>query len=121
MNLDVRLVEEDMSVDVNMGEIYIVSDGNGQMVSNVRVSEVELLASEWVGDNNMWHQVVSIEGTTENTKVDLTPSAEQLAIFYHKDLALVAENEEGVVTVYAIGQRPLNDYIIPVTLTEVSE
>ena len=44
---------------------------------------------------------------------------EQLAIFYDKSLALVAENEGGVVTVYAIGQKPENDYTIQATITEV--
>lgn len=91
-----------------------------QAAAQVRTSEVELLAAEWVGSENIYSQVVSIDGVTENTQVDLTPSVEQLATFYHKDLALVAENEEGVVTVYAIGQKPLNDYVIQVTLTEVS-
>jgi hypothetical protein len=49
----------------------------------------------------------------------LTPSAEQLAIFHEKDLAFVTENVDGVVTIYAIGDKPLNDYVIQATLTEV--
>ena len=44
---------------------------------------------------------------------------EQLAIFYNKDLTFVTENEDGVVTVYAIGQKPTNDYTIQATITEV--
>lgn len=91
-----------------------------QAVAQVRTSEVELPANKWVGSENVYSQIVSIGGVTENTQVDLTPSAEQLIAFYRKDLALVAENEEGVVTVYVIGQKPTNDYVIQVTLTEVS-
>lgn len=87
--------------------------------AQIRTSEVELRADKWVGSENLYSQVVSIDGVTKNSQVDLTPSVEQLATFYHKDLALVAENEEGVVTVYAIGQKPLNNYVIQVTLTEV--
>ena len=49
----------------------------------------------------------------------MTPSVEQLVIFYEKDLTFVTENEGGVVTVYAIGQKPTNDYTIQVTITEV--
>ena len=52
--------------------------------------------------------------------MDLTPSVEQLAVFYDKDLTFVTENEDGVVTVYAIGQKPTNDYTIQVTITEVN-
>ena len=62
---------------------------------------------------------MEIEGVTENSQVDLTPDVQQLAIFYNKDLTFVTENEEGVVTVYAIGQKPTNDYTIQVTITEV--
>lgn len=84
-----------------------------------KIGTVELLASAWVGDDNLYSQVVTIEGVTENSQVDLTPDVEQLAIFYEKDLTFVTENEGGVVTVYAIGQKPANDYTIQVTITEV--
>lgn len=84
-----------------------------------RVADVILLASEWVGGNNFYSQVVPVYGVTEHTQVDLTPTAEQLAIFHGKDLAFVTENEGGVVTVYAIGDKPMNDYVIQATLTEV--
>lgn len=84
-----------------------------------RIANVKILADKWVGDGSPYSQVVSIEGITPNSQVDLTPSAEQLAIFYNKDLAFVTENENGVVTVYAIGQKPTNDYTIQATLTEV--
>lgn len=84
-----------------------------------KIGYVELLASGWVGEASLYSQVVAVEGVTENTQVDLTPSVEQLAVFYHKGLAFVTENDGGVVTVYAIGQKPENDYTIQVTMTEV--
>ena len=92
----------------------------GSMSQNkVRIAYVNLIAANWVGDASPYSQVVSIDGVTENSQVDLTPSVEQLVIFYEKDLGFVAENEDGVVTVYAIGQKPENDYPIQVTITEV--
>lgn len=87
--------------------------------SIAKIGNVTLLASKWVGDNNLFSQVVDVEGATENSQVDLTPSVEQLAIFYEKDITFVTENENGVVTVYVIGQKPLLDYTIQVTITEV--
>lgn len=86
---------------------------------SARISEIALTANGWNGDASPYSQVVSIDGVTENSQVDLTPSVQQLAIFYEKDLAFVTENEDGVVTVYAIGQKPMNDYTIQVTITEV--
>ena len=88
-------------------------------IPTVRISEVTLLSSAWVGTKSPYSQVVNIEGVTEYSQVDLTPSIEQLVIFYEKDLGFVTENEDGIVTVYAIGQKPENDYTIQVTLTEV--
>ena len=85
-----------------------------------KIGEVTLLASAWTGTGNLFSQIVTIDGVTENSQVDLTPNVVQLAVFYEKDLAFVTENEDGVVTVYAIGQKPQNDYTIQVTITEVA-
>lgn len=90
-----------------------------KLVSSSRIAYVTLLSSAWEGEGNLYSQVVTIDGVTKNSQVDLTPSVEQLAVFYNKDLAFVTENENGVITVYAIGQKPQNDYTIQVTLTEV--
>lgn len=87
--------------------------------NKVRIANVDLLADGWIGDASPYAQVVEIDGVTENSQVDLTPSIEQLVIFYEKDLGFVTENDDGVVTVYAIGQKPTNDYTIQVTITEV--
>ena len=88
--------------------------------SKATIGTVELLADKWVGGENLYSQIVTIDGVTENSQVDLTPSVEQLVIFYEKDLTFVTENDGGTVTVYAIGQKPTNDYTIQVTITEVN-
>ncbi len=97
---------------------YVYTE-TGVIKSLARISEVTLLASAWVGNESPYSQVVNVNGVTKNSQVDLTPSVEQLDIFHEKDLAFVTENEGGVVTVYAIGQKPQNDYTIQVTITEV--
>lgn len=101
-------------------EQFIKLLGLNTMVGpSARISEVTLLASAWVGDVSPYSQVVNIEGVTENSQVDLTPSADQLEAFRQKELTLTTKNVGGVVTVYAIGQKPTNDYTIQVTITEV--
>ena len=84
------------------------------------VSSIDLVAENWIGQASPYTQVVEIPGVTANSKVDLQPSIEQLCIFYEKDLAFVAENEDGVVTVSCVGQKPMNDYTIQITVTEVA-
>ena len=84
-----------------------------------RIANVTLLASAWKGSDNLHSQVVSIPGVTEYSKVDLLPSVEQLAIFHNKDVAFVTENEDGVVTVFVIGDKPILDYTMQAQITEV--
>lgn len=111
-------------------DIYVTNEETKEIVNNllevlesktkiVKIGYVSLLADAWEGEGGLYSQVVELDGVTENSQVDLTPSVQQLAVFYNKDLAFVTENYGGVVTVYAIGQKPTNDYIIQVTITEV--
>ena len=86
-----------------------------------KLSSVTILASKWENvAESLFAQVVTIDGVTERSKVDLLPSVEQLAIFHNKDVTFVTENEDGVVTVYAIGEKPLLDYTMQVSVTEVA-
>ena len=85
-----------------------------------KTTSIKLDKTKWVGSTSPYSQVVSIPGTTPHSQVDLTPSVEQLAIFHEKDLAFVTENEDGTITVFAIGQKPTNDYTIQATITEVN-
>ena len=85
-----------------------------------RLTNVTLRASAWKTESEGLHsQVVTVSGVTEYSKVDLLPSVEQLAIFHNKDVAFVTENEDGVVTVYAIGDKPTLDYTMQAQITEV--
>ena len=85
-----------------------------------KISEVELLASAWVSEEEKRHiQIVEPKGVTNKSQVDLTPDDQQLEVFYEKDLTFVTKNEVGTVTVIAIGQKPVNDYTVQATLTEV--
>ena len=93
------------------------SSGSGSAVS---IGEVQVLAANWVGNEAPYSQVVALAGVTEYSQVDLMPSVDQLAVFYEKDLAFMTENDDGVVTVYAIGDKPQNDYTIQVSITEVN-
>ena len=84
-----------------------------------KITTVSLKASKWTGADSLYSQVVTIDGITPYSKVDLLPSVEQLAIFHNKDVAFVTENEDGVVTVYAIGDKPTLDYTMQAQITEV--
>lgn len=115
-----------MAITAKMGDsenltakVVGVSGGSGGGTS-VRLTAITIYASRWEGTESPWSQVVSVAGVTPFSKVDLQPSVEQLDAFHMKDLAFVAENDDGVVTVFAIGDKPKNDYTIQATVMEVS-
>ena len=101
--------------------IYMPKEKEVLKLANAsEIDEVTLLASAWVSDNDKrYSQVVEIERATNKSQVDLTPDVQQLEVFYEKDVTFVTKNLSSVVTVYAVGQKPMNDYTIQVTLTEV--
>lgn len=87
--------------------------------SAVKLTQITLLADNWKGGESPYFQVVEVEDVSVNSKVDLQPSVEQLEIFHDKDLAFTTDNDGGVITVYAIGDKPSNDYTIQATIVEV--
>ena len=97
----------------------VIDEMCDEIANKLRVTTISLPSSRWVGSDNLHSQVVSIAGVTPYSKVDLLPSVEQLAIFHDKDVAFVTENEDGVVTVYAIGDKPTQDYTMQAQITEV--
>ena len=102
-------------INVQMAGPFGVAGG-----AAVKLTEISLPAANWKGAISPYSQVVEVEGVSVNSKVDLQPSVEQLEIFHDKDIAFSTENDGGVVTVYAIGDKPANDYIIQATIVEVT-
>lgn len=85
-----------------------------------RKIKINLPASAWVEDaDEEYSQVVSIEGVTPYSQIDIQITKEQLAIFREKEISFWVENENGVVTVSCMGQKPTNDYVVQATKTEV--
>lgn len=83
---------------------------------------VTLYADKWEqATDDRYYQVVTVDNATvtPTSKIDLQPDSEQLSVFHEKDLAFVTENEDGVVSVFCVGQVPQNDYTIQATVTEV--
>lgn len=104
---------------------YLSAGGSNVVQPLIRHAYIELPHSGWIeskdGANKYYQSGVTVIGTNigVNDKVDLQPDAEQLATFHQKDLAFVAENDGGVVTIYCIGQEPTQDYKLQCTVVEV--
>ena len=83
------------------------------------MSELSLRASDWTGTESPYSQVVEVSGVTANSKVDLNPTGEQLNSLATNRTILNTANDNGTVTVYAVGNKPIEDYTMQVTITEV--
>lgn len=84
-----------------------------------KLTNVSILASNWIGESNPWSQVVTMNGVTNNSKIDLQPTALQIVELQDNDIALIAENTNGIVTIYALGSKPTKDYTMQALITEV--
>ena len=82
-------------------------------------TNITLSAANWTGDANPWPQVVTVNGVTANSKVDLQPTAVQIVELQNEEITLMLQNDDGVVTAWAIGNKPTKDYTMQVLITEV--
>ena len=119
-----KLNYEDRVTVIPAGNLNAIQDAIIELESKLSIASVKtsisLLAAAWVGSGNIYSQVVRIDGITKNSQVNLTPDISQMATFYEKDITFITENEDGVVTVYVIGQKPENDYTIQASIVEVN-
>lgn len=121
--IELEIIEDEKEYELDIdfaGEIIRTDSGETTIVSSsVRLAYIELFADRWMGNQSPYSQVVDIEGVTERSFINLQPSIEQLEIFYDKDISLTVVNEDGIVTVVVIGDKPTRDYVMQVTLVEV--
>lgn len=96
------------------GETFVVAP-------TVPTASITLPAYAWQGSASPYSQVVALAGVTSHTKVDLQPTLAQIDLLHERATGFFAVNQDGVVTVYAIGNKPTDDFTIQVTLTEVAE
>ena len=110
----VSITEADYSTQT-LDEVYIPAT----IARTPKLTTVTFPAASWTGDANPWSQVVTVNGVTANSKVDLRATALQVVELQNNDIAFMAENDDGVVTVYALGSKPTVDYTIQAEITEV--
>lgn len=107
--------DQNIKIWINTSE-----EGTGVTPLLPRIATITLTADAWTGSSNPWSQVVTVNGVNANSKIDLQPTAQQIISLQNADIALMAENNNGVVTVYALGGKPTTDYTMQVLITEVA-
>lgn len=82
--------------------------------------EVELLAANWQTEKEgRYYQTFDIPKANANSKMDVGLSETALEIMQDKVLTLTATFRDGVTRVYAIGDKPTQDFIVHITFEDV--
>ncbi len=110
-----RPTDPNIKVWINTAE-----DGTGIVPVFPRIATITLPMANWGGSEAPHSQVVEINTVTAATKIDLQPTVAQIVALQNDDIALMAENISGVVTIYSFGGKPSSDMTMQVLLTEVS-
>lgn len=95
------------------------SGGSGGGTTTEKLITIYTPASKWKGGTSPFSQVVEVDSININTKVDIQMSAQQLEALSDQTIAFTVDNEAGVVTLYAIGDKPATDCEFQATLKEV--
>ena len=89
----------------------------------LKIGSITLALADWTG-NGPWEQEVTLTGetVTANTMVNLQASPSTIAQLKENDITeIVAENDDGTVTIYCRGQRaPKANITLQYTLVETS-
>jgi hypothetical protein len=85
----------------------------------IKLTTVTMLADAWEGDSMPYSQTITCNGATANSKVDLQPTAVQIVELQNNETTLMLQNDNGVVTAWAIGNKPTQNYTMQALMTEV--
>jgi hypothetical protein len=95
-------------------------EGTGVVPVLPRVATITLAANKWSGSAEPYSQQVTIATATTASKIDLQPTAQQIVSLQNAEISLMIENNGGVFTCYALGNKPTIDYTMQVLIQEVA-
>ena len=87
--------------------------------AGVTLGSITLVAGGWSG-SGPYAQTAALAGLPAAALVNLQPTAEQLMLLQQQGVTvLTAANQDGVLTVYALGAAPQDELTLQVTVTPV--
>ena len=99
------------------GEVDTLLENKADAINKATIT----LSTDWIGDASPYTQVVIISGITANSKVDLQPDATAIQqMIDDGTVAMYVVNDNGILTTYAIGEKPTIELTIQASITEVS-
>ena len=96
-----------------------VDGGTSSGATTPKLTNITMYADKWVGNSSPYSQVVSCNGVQVNSKVDLHPTPMQLEELRSSEIALMATNDNGVVTIYSFYDKPSSTWEMQALITNV--
>jgi hypothetical protein len=87
--------------------------------TSAKVSEILAPVGNWKGAVSPFSQEVAVDGVSRSSKVDISLTQDQLQQLSDRNIVFMTGNDGGIVTLYAIGDKPHIDLTFQATLTEV--
>ena len=119
-NMDISVAMDDVPTEnsdhvVSSGGIFLALSGKQDKIWRTTVS----LTATWTG-SDPYAQVITIPNTTEYSMVELQPGIQAIRSFKQAGVdAMWVENDNGVLTVYALGAAPSSAMEIQCVIMEV--
>lgn len=103
------------------GSFEVQMDGpfGGSGGTSSKLTVIHAAVADWKGGTSPYSQVVQVDGISLNSKVDIQMSVEQLARFYNQEIVFTTENKGGVVTLFAVGDKPAADCDFQATVSDI--
>lgn len=104
------------------GNLSVTMDGpfaGSGGASGAKLVTISAPAANWKGGESPFSQVVTVDGVTVASKVDVQLSVDQVKQFSDRIFAFQAVNTNGIITLYAYGSMPDTDCLIQATISEV--
>ena len=103
-------------LEVTLEGPYASLGGGG---AAAKLTTIHMPVSGWKGAESPYSQVVQVEEVSVNSVIFLQASVEQMEELRDLNTEFTTENDAGVVTAYATGDKPTEDYTFQAIIMEV--
>lgn len=105
-------------VSVSMLDVSTLLENGGGSIQYAK--EIELLAANWQTEKEgRYYQTFEIPKVNANSKMDVGLSVTALEIMQDKVLTITATFIDGVTRVYALGDKPTQDFVVHISFEDV--
>lgn len=89
------------------------------VADNTKIINTTISAASWVG-TGPYSQSLTIGSATASTKFDIQADVDTMSTILNNGYCMSIKNDNGLVTIYAIGTKPAVDLNVQLLSTEVS-